>query len=156
MFVIKKFFGASIPFLLFHILCCGGLLFLLVSSGYLLILRQEGTNKVFLIPLLILGGLSFWLYHHYGNCCKKKGHKTLSDYFITFLLYFTFSLIFGFILMIYVFIPWWIPNYKGGFLLPWESVVYIYWVLNYGRCIWKLAFGNGIKWIISLVCLQRL
>ncbi len=118
MFVFKKFVGAAIPFLLFHILCCGGLLFLLVSSGYLLILRQEGTNKIFLIPLLLLGGVTFWFYRYYGNCCRKKGYKTFGDHFFTFLLYFFFSFILGMIFMIYVFIPWWIPNYKGGFLLP--------------------------------------
>lgn len=118
MFIIKKFIGSVIPFLIFHVFCCGSLLFLLISTGYLLALRQEGTNKVFLIPLILLGVIVFWLYHHHGNCCRKQEHKTFRDYFLTFLLYFTFSFIFGLIFMIYVFIPWWIPNYQGGFLLP--------------------------------------
>lgn len=118
MSIVKKLIAALLPFLGFHILCCGGLLFLLVSSGWLLILREEGANKIFLIPLLILAALSFWLYRYYGSCCRKKGYKTLGDHFFTFLLYFTFSFIAGMIIMIYLFIPWWIPNYKGGFLLP--------------------------------------
>lgn len=118
MSIIKKLIGPALPFLGFHIFCCGGLLFLLVSSGWLLILRQEGTNKTFLIPFLLAGALAFWVYRRYGACCRQKGHKTLSDHFFILLLYFLFSLILGLIFMIYVFIPWWIPNYKGGFLLP--------------------------------------
>ncbi|MBI2086131.1 hypothetical protein HYT74_02200 [Candidatus Daviesbacteria bacterium] len=59
---IRKFSGAAIPFVLMHLLCCGGLLFLLISSGYLLILRQEGTNKIFLIPFLLRSS-SLWNMH---------------------------------------------------------------------------------------------
>ncbi|MBI2314496.1 metal-sensing transcriptional repressor [Candidatus Daviesbacteria bacterium] len=61
-----------------YLLCCGGLFFLLISSGYLLILRQEGTNKIFLIPLLLLDGIAFWLYRYYESCCKKKALKLLT------------------------------------------------------------------------------
>lgn len=114
----KKFFGSTIPFLLFHLICCGGFIIFLATSGYLLVIRQEGDKKKFLIPLLILGGLFFWLHRSYGKHCEKKGCKTFGDYLILILFYVTFSMILGFAFMIYIFIPWWIPGYKGGLLLP--------------------------------------
>lgn len=114
----KKFFGSTIPFLLFHLVCCGGFIIFLATSGYLLIIRQEGDKKRFLLPLLLLGGLFFFLHHSYNKHCDKKGCKTLEDYFILILFYITFSFLLGLAFMIYVFIPWWIPGYKGGLLLP--------------------------------------
>ena len=73
-------------------------------------MREEGRNKYFLFPILILGGLFFYLYHRNEKCCGNR--------FLTIVLYIGFSLIFGVAFMVYVFIPWWIPNYKGGYLLP--------------------------------------
>lgn len=114
----RKAAGAVIPFLFMHLICCGALLFFLATSGYLLILRQEGSNKIFLIPALLLSGGLLWLYRYHGNCCMKKGNKSYGDNIVRFSLYLFISMILGFIFIIYVFIPWWIPNYKGGILLP--------------------------------------
>ena len=114
----RKFIGTTIPFFFFHLICCGALLIFLTTSGYLLLIREEGRNKTFLIPILLLGGLFLFLHWYYGRCCDKKNHKTLGDYSILVILYISFSFLIGAAFMIYVFIPWWIPNYKGGFLLP--------------------------------------
>lgn len=114
----KKFIGSALPFLLFHLVCCGGLIIFLATSGYLLLIRQEGDKKQFLTPLLILGGLFFWLHRRYNTHCRRKGCKTFADYVILIVFYITFSILLGLAFMIYVFIPWWIPGYKGGLLLP--------------------------------------
>lgn len=116
--MVKKIAGGFIPFIFMHLLCCGALLFFLISSGYLLILRQEGSNKLFLLPAIILAGMVFALYKHHGRCCNRKGHKNYADHIFSIFLYIALSIILGLLFMIYVFIPWWIPNYKGGILLP--------------------------------------
>lgn len=115
---IKKFVGSAIPFFFFHLVCCGSLLILLTTSGYLLFIRQEGNRKLLLIPLLLLGIILFFLHSYWGSCCKRKGHTSWKDYVLLTILYIGFSLIFSLAFMIYLFIPWWIPNYRGGFLLP--------------------------------------
>ena len=114
----KKFIGSIVPFFLFHLVCCGGLIIFLATSGYLLLVRQEGDKKIFLLPLLLLGGIFLFLYQYYGRCCEKKGHKNIGDHLLLISFYVVFSIIFGIAFMIYVFIPWWIPGYKGGLLLP--------------------------------------
>lgn len=114
----KKVFGTTVPLILFHLICCGGFLIFFTSSGYLLIIREEGRSKTLLIPTLILGGFLFFLYWYSGKCCREKGNETLGDSVFLIILYISLSLLFGIGFMIYVFIPWWIPNYKGGFLLP--------------------------------------
>lgn len=114
----KKIGGFIIPFFLQHLICCGALLIFLTASGYLLLIREEGRNKTFLIPLLFLGGVFFFLYRYYGKCCEKKDHKTWGDRIILLTLYISFSFLLGIAFTIYVFIPWWIPNYRGGLLLP--------------------------------------
>lgn len=114
----KKFFGSVVPFLLFHLVCCGGLIIFLASSGYLLLATQEGEKKQYLIPLLLLGGIAFLVHNIYGKHCEKKGHIDILDRIILILFYIAFSAIFGIAFMIYVFLPWWIPGYKGGLLLP--------------------------------------
>lgn len=116
--MVKRIAGGFIPFIFMHFLCCGALLIFLISGGYLLLLRQEGSNKIFLLPALILTGGLFWLYRYHGKCCDKKGHRTWKDKILNYLLYIVFSMVLMFIFIIYVFIPWWIPNYKGGMLLP--------------------------------------
>lgn len=116
--MIKKAASAAIPFLFMHLICCGGLLILLISGGYLLLLRQEGTNKIFLIPFILLSIGLFWLYRYHGNCCRQKRSQTYSDKLVSISLYFFLSMALGLMFMIYVFIPWWIPGYKGGMLLP--------------------------------------
>lgn len=114
----KKIAGFAIPFLFQHLICCGALLFFLASSGYLLILRQEGDKKMFLLPSLAISAVLIFLYRYYGMCCERKGHKSLVDRVVLIFLYLIFSFLLGLIFMIYVFIPWWIPTYKGGLLLP--------------------------------------
>lgn len=114
----KKIVGFAIPFLIQHLICCGAFLFFLVSSGYLLLIRQEANNKIFLLPALLFSGALIILYHYYGSCCSKKGYKSLLDRVFLIMLYLIFSFTLGLIFMTYIFIPWWIPNYKGGFLLP--------------------------------------
>lgn len=114
----KNFVGPIIPFLLFHLVCCGGLLIFLTTSGYLLLVRQEGANKLFLLPLVALSVLFFVLYIRKIKHCKMKNHTTMGDRGIIALTYVLFSLLLGIAFMIYVFIPWWIPSYKGGLLLP--------------------------------------
>lgn len=114
----KKFIGSIVPFFLFHLVCCGGLIIFLAASGYLLIASNEGVRRTYLIPSLILGGIFFFLYSKHKKHCDVKENKTFGDHALSIVLYVIFSVIFGIIFMIYVFIPWWIPGYKGGLLLP--------------------------------------
>lgn len=101
-----KFLGSIVPFLVFHLFCCGALLGILITTGYLFLLSQEGQNKIFLLPALGLTILFFWF------------HKKVDNRLLNILLYGLFSLVSGLIFIIYIFIPWWIPNYQGGILLP--------------------------------------
>lgn len=114
----KKIAGVIIPFVLQHFLCCGALLLFLISSGYLLSLRQEANNKIFLIPLIMVVCLLLFIYYYYGSCCRRKGYKSIGDNVLLISIYFLFSFILSLMFMIYIFIPWWIPNYQGGLLLP--------------------------------------
>lgn len=104
--------------LVFHIFCCGALLGVLIASGSLFFLRQEGRNQVFLLPALGLAIVVFWWQRHHSHCCEEKGEKSLGDHFVSLALSLFFSLLLGTIFIVYVFIPWWIPNYQGGMLLP--------------------------------------
>ena len=114
----KKLLGTVIPFLITHLICCGTLLFFLISSGYLLTLANEGRNRLLLLPSLILFVGGIWLLHrHNRNCCRKT-KKTLADWIFTFLLYGAIYFIFSWSFIVYIFIPWWIPDYQGGILLP--------------------------------------
>lgn len=114
----KKFLGSVVPFLLFHLVCCGGLIIFLASSGYLLLVSQEGNRKTYLIPLLVLGGIFFLINNRMNKHCEAKGHKSIGDQILLISFYVMYSVIFGIAFMVYVFIPWWIPGYRGGFLLP--------------------------------------
>lgn len=113
-----KFLGTTIPYLIFHLFCCGALLGILITTGYLYLLSQEGENKTLLLPALALAIFFFWLHRRHGQSCEVKGGKTVTDHAVSFSLYLVFSLLFGLIFVIYFFIPWWIPNYRGGMLLP--------------------------------------
>ena len=114
----KKVFGIIIPFTLQHLICCGAFLFFLVSSGLLFRFSQEGQNRIYLLPVLLFAALLVFIYFYYGKCCKQKGHKTFLDHSILLLLYLLISFVVGIIFMIYIFIPSWIPGYRGGPLLP--------------------------------------
>ena len=113
-----KFLGGIIPFLILHLFCCGALLGILITTGYLFLLRQEGQNKIFLLPAIAAAILFFWLHRRHHQSCEIAGGKTLGDHFVGILLYLVFSLVLGTIFIVYIFVPWWIPGYKGGILLP--------------------------------------
>lgn len=114
----KKFVTLTIPFFLQHLLCCGALLFFLVSSGYLLLLREEATRKLFLLPGGIIVIAIFLLYRSRKQQCSKKEYMNAKDELIINSLYLLFSFLLSLLFMIYIFLPWWLPNYKGGALLP--------------------------------------
>ena len=114
----KNIWLPLVTFFSTHLLCCGALLGVLITSGYLLTFHHIGVEKKFLIPLLIVAIVLFFIYREYKKCCNEVGRKTRFDYLAIFTLYFAFSLLSGFIFIIYFFVPWWIPNYNGGFLLP--------------------------------------
>jgi len=97
----KHFIGSIIPFLLFHIVCCGGFLIFLTTSGYLLLVRQEGTDKLFLLPLLAISIIFFALYMRKIKQCKMKNHSTMMDK--------------GIIVM--VLLLWFMCSFPGGFLI---------------------------------------
>ena len=101
-----------------HLLCCGALLAFLITSGYLLTLHHIGVEKRFFIPALIVPIVLFFVYREYKKCCNEVGRKTLFDRTVIFTLYIALSISVGLIFMIYFFLPWWLPNYSGGFLLP--------------------------------------
>lgn len=96
---------------------CGAAIGILVSSGWLLLLADEGRQKTFLIPLLILLAAAYFIYRK-----RRKMHTEhqLSIHYklINIFLYLAMSFLLSALLMLYVFIPWWLPGYKGGPLLP--------------------------------------
>lgn len=102
----------------FCMLLCGAFLVFLVSSGALLMFSNESRNKTFLIPLLLLAAFLLWLRYYYNKCCVREGSKSFSDHILVLLLYLAFSVLVGFLFVVYIFIPWWIPGYQGGLLLP--------------------------------------
>lgn len=102
----KKALGVAIPFLITHLICCGGLLFFLVTSGYLLLLYNESQNKIFLLPALILLGLSAWQL------------PKIENRYLRLTLYILIYALTSYLFIVYLFIPWWIPGYRGGPLLP--------------------------------------
>lgn len=113
-----KLFGGILPFLISHLLCCGALLGVLIATGYLYLLSQEGQNKTFLLPTIIVAVFLFWLHRRHHGSCEAAGGKTVGDHLVGILLYLGFSLVLGIIFIVYILIPWWIPGYKGGMLLP--------------------------------------
>ena len=111
----KKFIGGLIPFLTIHFICCGSLLVLLISSGYLLKLSNESQNKFLLVPALLL------LIYIWRQLQKDKecGHpRSLGEKLCRLLLIMIIYLITSYLFIVYLFIPWWIPGYEGGALLP--------------------------------------
>jgi len=99
-------------------LLCGALIGFLITSGGLLLLATEGRNKTFIIPsLLLLGGIVY-LYIKQQKTCSQKQCSTVVDKVIRMMLFMAISIVISIIFIIYVFIPWWIPNYQGGPLLP--------------------------------------
>lgn len=114
----KKALGAALPFLMMHALCCGTVLVFLVSSGYLLALRQEGSTRTWLFALLGVFfatlALQTWHRHHCAQAALSgKKHDVMRIAFSIVI-----SLMLSLMFMVYVFLPWWIPNYNGGMLLP--------------------------------------
>lgn len=97
---------------------CGAAIGLLISSGYLLVLSNEGRNKTFLIPLLIAFAVAIYFYVENKKSCHEKGFSTAGDKMWGMITFMLVSMLFTALFMLYVFIPWWIPNYQGGSLLP--------------------------------------
>ena len=90
------------------IVMCSVAIGFLVSSGWLLTLADEGRAKIFLIPMLV--GLFIFYFAHKKYKCRSK--------ILGVTLYLSMSVLLSAIFMLYIFIPWWLPNYKGGPLLP--------------------------------------
>jgi hypothetical protein len=114
----KKYLGAGLPLVLIHFICCGALLFWLIGSGYLLAMSNEGQNQVFFWPVLVVVTGLVFLYRYHTKCCKLKQKKTYIDYALQFIIYSLIVIILSIAFMVYIYIPWWIPDYKGGMLLP--------------------------------------
>lgn len=87
---------------------CGTFIGILVSSGWLLLLANEGQRKILLLPLLLLLVATFWGYKKTA-CNHKIPH---------ILFYLAMSLLISALFMLYIFIPWWLGDYNGGPLLP--------------------------------------
>src|SRR3990167_6370899 len=104
----KKTLGTLIPFLSLHLFCCGALLYLLITSGFLLLLSQEGNRKTLILPALLLLGGIVWLNRYHQKSCKIKEQKSRADHFIGLSLSVILSIIASLIFFIYFFLPWWI------------------------------------------------
>lgn len=115
---VLKVIGGLVPFLATHLLCCGAALYFLWSSGVLLILAREGRNRIFLIPMLGIGVIFFFIHRNHKKACQTEGHYGWGDRIVNFLFFAGFYLMISLAFMIYVFIPWWIPGYEGGLILP--------------------------------------
>lgn len=114
----KNIWLPVVAFFSTHFLCCGALLAFLITSGYLLAFHHIGVERKFFIPALIISVILFFIYREYNKCFKEVNRKTFFDRIAIFVLYLAFSFSIGIIFMIYFFLPWWLPNYTGGFLLP--------------------------------------
>lgn len=114
----RKLSGGILPFLFLHIFCCGALLIFLVSSGTLLFLSREASNRVFLLPALAVTGFLMWISHRHTRHCSRKDKRGFKEDAVTVLLYLSLSVLLSILFLIYIFIPWWIPGYTGGMLLP--------------------------------------
>lgn len=115
---ILKILGGLVPFLATHLLCCGALLYFLWSSGLLLVLAKEGRNRIFLIPMLVIGVVFFLIHRNHKKACEKEGHFALADKILNFFFFLGFYVMISLAFIIYIFIPWWIPDYEGGLILP--------------------------------------
>lgn len=102
----KKLIGGAIPFVIIHFICCGSILIYLIGSGYLLKLTNESQNKYLLIPSLLLLSFAWWR--------LRKQNTGLLKVLLLIVIY----LITSYVFIVYLFIPWWIPGYNGGPLLP--------------------------------------
>jgi carbon starvation protein CstA len=99
-------------------LMCGATIGFLISSGWLLLLSNEGRNKTFLIPTLIAFAVVIYAHIENKRTCHQKGFSSTGDKIWGMLLFMFLSGLITILFTLYVFIPWWIPNYQGGFLLP--------------------------------------
>lgn len=114
----KHFITPVVSFLVTHLICCGALLTLLITSGYLLTIHHIGVEKKFLIPSLLIALVAIYIYFQYKKCCNETGENNFFNRISVLGLYLLVSFIISLTFIVYFFIPWWIPNYQGGFLLP--------------------------------------
>lgn len=99
-------------------LMCSAVIGLLISSGWLLLFSNEGRNKTFLIPALIAFVIVIFMYIENKKTCHQKGFSTTADKIWGMILFMFLSILITILFTLYVFIPWWIPNYSGGLILP--------------------------------------
>lgn len=104
--------------MIFCTVMCSAFIGVLIASGALLFFANEGRNRIFLIPLLIVFGFSVYAYIENKKTCHQKVFATFGDKMWGMITFMLVSMIFSLLFMLYVFIPWWIPNYQGGPLLP--------------------------------------
>ena len=99
-------------------LICGATIGILFSSGLLLLVADEGRRRSFLLP--ILGALAITVYLSIINerSCHQRGLPATKNKMLSMMLFMLLSGLISLLITIYVFIPWWIPDYKGGLLLP--------------------------------------
>lgn len=103
---------------IFCTVMCSTLIGFFIASGTLLFLANEGRTKTFLIPLLLVFAIALYAYFENKKTCHTKGFSTTQDKLWGMITFMVVSLLFSILFMLYIFIPWWIPNYRGGFLLP--------------------------------------
>lgn len=114
----KRSLSAIVPVTVFHVFCCGGLLLLLASGGWLVVLASEGRSKLALLPLLAVTGASFWLWRRQrGHCAAHPGgsigHRIAQELSLMVAL-----LLVAVMVAVYIVIPLWIGDYQGERLLP--------------------------------------
>lgn len=97
---------------------CGATIGILISSGILLLLANESRDKIYFIPALIVFAIAIYLYKRNKKACRRKEFLTAKDKMCGMMLFMFIFIMIVIILTIYFFIPLWIPDYKGGVLLP--------------------------------------
>jgi hypothetical protein len=97
---------------------CGAMIGILISSGALLLLAEEGRNKIFLIPALILLASAIYLYFRNKKACRRKEFLTTGDKMCNMMLFMFLFILIAALFIVYIFVPLWIPGYEGGILLP--------------------------------------
>lgn len=114
----KRSLTAIVPVTLLHVACCGGLLLLLASSGWLTVLASEAQSRTALLPLLAATGASLWLWHRQINHCRRLDNPDLGHRIAQELVLMVAILLIAVMLIVYMVIPLWIGDYQGEGVLP--------------------------------------
>ena len=99
-------------------LICGATIGILISSGLLLLVADEGRSRGFLVPLLVALGVTIYIYIMNKKSCHRGGSFTTKNKMLSMMLFMLISGLISLLFTIYLFIPWWIPDYRGELLLP--------------------------------------